>query len=89
MLKDLKTRFDQWNDRHFDKLEHGLVGYGIVATGGMTAGFRGVLIGMAVVALVETLKERLLDTEFDWTDWCWSVGGGLAVVAVSVISWLF
>ncbi len=69
MLKVLKSRFDAWNNRHFDKVEHALVGFGLCSSFG--------LWGIAAVMAAETLKELLLDASFDWKDWLWTLGGAV------------
>lgn len=86
MLKRLKARFDQWNNRHFDKVEHGLAGFGLTLAAGLTGGHAvsAYLAGFALVTLAETLKEWLLDASFDWEDWCWSVAGA-ATAAMAAI----
>ena len=74
MLKTLKARFDAWNNRHFDKVEHLLAGYALTAGGGLTGGLWGALLCGVAVMMLETLKEWILDTEFDWQDWLWTGG---------------
>jgi hypothetical protein len=84
-MKGLKTRFDQWNNRHFDKVEHLLFGYGLTAGCGLVAGPSGALLCCVAVMVLETLKERFLDTEFDWRDWLWTFSGCVVAVLLSTI----
>ncbi|MBO5626618.1 MAG: hypothetical protein J5953_12645 [Prevotella sp.] len=85
MLKTLKARFDAWNNRHFDKVEHLLAGYALTAGGGLAGGLMGALLCGVAVIVLETLKEWILDTEFDWQDWLWTLGGSAVPVLLSVI----
>ena len=85
MLKTLKARFDAWNNRHFDKVEHLLAGYALTAGGGLTGGLWGALLCGVAVMMLETLKEWILDTEFDWQDWLWTLGGSGVAEMLSVI----
>ena len=85
MLKTLNARFDQWNNRHFDKVEHLLFGYGLTAGCGLVAGSSGALLCGVAVMILETLKERLLDTEFDWQDWYCTLSGSAVAVLLSMI----
>ena len=76
-MVDFDARDDTAGSEELDKI--------LAVVGGLTGGLWGALLCGVAVMMLETLKEWILDTEFDWQDWLWTLGGSAVAVLLSVI----